>query len=82
MVGLKEALRRILNEPVMFVSVVQSGFALAIGFGMDITKEQLVLIVAFTGTVLAFLARAFVTPNKLAEERVAAGGSPTKPMGV
>ena len=71
--------KRILNEPVVITSLVSSAIALGIGFGLKVTPEQLSLIMAFVGTLLAFLARAAVTPNQLAEERVAQGGSPTVP---
>lgn len=74
-------MRRLLNEPVIIASVVQSGIALAIAFGANVTTEQLAAIMTFTGTVLALLARALVTPNQLAEARVAEGLSPTKPRG-
>jgi hypothetical protein len=70
---------RILNEPVIVASVVQSGLALGMAFGLHLTPEQIASILAFTGTVLALLARAAVTPNQLAEARVAQGLSPTQP---
>jgi hypothetical protein len=70
---------RLLNEPVVITSLIQSGIALGIAFGLTVTPEQLAAIMAFTGTVLAFLARALVTPNQLAEARVAEGLSPTQP---
>lgn len=52
----------------------------AMAFGTSITPEQLAALMMAVEAVLALLTRAIVTPNQLAEARVAAGGSPTKTM--
>jgi len=53
---------RIKNEPVLALGIVQAGLALAVGFGLGFTGEQVGLVVAFTATVLSFIARNRVTP--------------------
>ena len=73
-------MNRLLNEPVLIASLVQSAIGAGIAFGLKVTPEQLAAVLALTGTLLAVLARVFVTPNQLAEARVTAGGRPTVPM--
>lgn len=50
------------REPVAILFVVQTGIALAIGFGLEITNEQMALILTFTGAVLTLITRQQVTP--------------------
>ena len=49
-------------EPVYFLAAVNSILALAVGFGSDVTPEQVGLINAAVAAVLAFLVRRKVTP--------------------
>lgn len=49
------------SEPTLILAVVSSGVALAMGFGLNITKEQAALIQTFVITVLALINRAQVT---------------------
>ena len=56
------------REPAMLLAMVQAGLALAMGFGLALTTEQLSLILAFTATVAGFWTRSKVSP--------AAGTSP------
>ena len=52
----------ITREPVAVLFVVQTGIALAVGFGLDITTEQMSLVLTFTGAVLSLITRQHVTP--------------------
>lgn len=64
MIGnLWEALtKRIGDEPVRTMGVVQSGIALGVGFGVDLSPEQFGLLVSFVAAVLSWLVRKTVTP--------------------
>lgn len=53
---------RIQQEPALTLGVVQALIALAVGFGLDITPEQVGLIVAATAAVLSWITRSNVTP--------------------
>jgi hypothetical protein len=57
--GIKD---RIYNEPVMTLAVVQAGIAMAVGFGLKLSGDQVALVVAFTAAVLGWVARRQVTP--------------------
>lgn len=59
MVGLWQ---RINNEPAVVMAIVQSGLALGLAFGVDLTEEQLGGLLAFTALVLGFATRSVVTP--------------------
>lgn len=48
-------------EPTMVLSVVSAGIALAIGFGANITTQQMGLIMAFAAAVLGLINRSQVT---------------------
>ena len=50
------------REPVLVLSMVQAAIALAVGFGLKISADQLGLIVAFTAAVLGFITRSQVSP--------------------
>lgn len=51
------------TEPVAIVAAIEALLALAIGFGLDVTAEQMALIVAATTAVLALFVRSQVTPT-------------------
>ena len=51
------------REPVLVMAVIQAGIALAVGFGLQWTVEQVTLTVVFSSAVLGLIARAKVTPN-------------------
>lgn len=51
------------TEPVAIVAALEALLALAIGFGLDVTAEQMALIVAATTAVLALFVRSQVTPT-------------------
>ena len=53
---------RIVSEPVMTLGVVQASILLAVGFGLNWTTEQVVLVGAFSAAVLSWVARRQVTP--------------------
>lgn len=51
------------TEPVAIVAAIEALLALAIGFGLDVTAEQMALILAATTAVLALFVRSQVTPT-------------------
>lgn len=51
------------REPAAVLAVVQAGIALAIGFGLHWTGEQVSLVVTFTAVVLGLITRSVVTPT-------------------
>ena len=53
---------RIKNEPVLTLALIQAGIAMAVGFGLAWSGEQVALVVAFTAAVLGWVARSKVTP--------------------
>lgn len=71
---------RLLNEPALISAVINTGLLALIAFGFSLTEPQMLAVMAFVNATLALIVRALVTPNQLAEARVAAGGSPTVPM--
>lgn len=50
------------REPVMTMSVIQAGLALAMAFGFNMTAQQMGSILVFTAAVLGWLTRSKVTP--------------------
>lgn len=50
------------REPALILAAVQAVLALAIGFGLDITTEQVGLILAATAAVFGAITRSKVTP--------------------
>lgn len=75
-----EGLKRVLNEPVLLGAAIRLSILAVMAFGVRVTPEQLAAVMAALEAILALATRAFVTPNHLAEARVAAGGSPTVPL--
>lgn len=50
------------REPVAVQAVIQAAIAMAMGFGFDISPEQMGLILMFTAAVLGLITRQQVTP--------------------
>lgn len=50
------------REPAMILSAVSAVVSLAVGFGLDLTTEQMGLIVAAVSTVIGVVTRQRVTP--------------------
>ena len=50
------------REPVLYLALAQATLALAVGFGLGLTGEQVSAILAFTATVLGLITRFRVTP--------------------
>jgi hypothetical protein len=50
------------REPVAIMYLVQTGIALGVAFGFDLTPEQMAGILAFTGALLTVFTRTQVTP--------------------
>lgn len=48
-------------EPTMILSVVSAGLALVMGFGVNITPQQMGLVMAFASAVLGLINRSQVT---------------------
>lgn len=65
--GLKQL---ITTEPVMVQGLVQAGIAMLVGFGLGWSADQVALVLAFTATLLAVVARTLVTPTVKAEAAV------------
>jgi hypothetical protein len=51
------------REPVLVLAAVQAIVALAVGFGLPLSAEQVSLVVAASAAVLGFVARQQVTPQ-------------------
>ncbi len=49
------------SEPTMLLAVVSAGISLAVGFGANITTQQMGLIMAFAAAVLGLINRSQVT---------------------
>ena len=57
------------REPALILAAVQAAIALAVGFGLSWTAEQVSLVLAFTAAVLGVIARRAVTsPATLAAQ--------------
>lgn len=50
------------REPALILGLVQTLLALGIGFGLDLTGEQVALVLAASAAVLAVITRSQVTP--------------------
>ena len=50
------------REPAMIMAALQSLLALAVGFGLDITPEQIGLILAAVAGVVGLIVRSQVSP--------------------
>lgn len=54
---------RIKHEPVLTLALIQAAVAMAVGFGLGWTGEQVALVTAFAAALLGFIARSRVTPT-------------------
>lgn len=52
------------REPALILNLVGALIALAVGFGLNVTPEQVGLILAATTSVLGFAIRSQVTPTR------------------
>lgn len=52
------------REPALILGLVQTAIALAMGFGLHWTPEQMGLVMAFTSALVALLVRSQVSPLK------------------
>jgi hypothetical protein len=50
------------REPALILAAVQACLAVAIGFGLNVSPEQLALILAATAAVLGLITRSKVEP--------------------
>lgn len=53
---------RITDEPVLTLALIEAALALAVGFGLGWTAEQVSMVVAFSAALLGWVARGAVTP--------------------
>jgi hypothetical protein len=53
---------RISGEPVVTMGLIQAALALAVGFGLHWSAEQVALAVAFSAAFLSFIVRSKVSP--------------------
>jgi hypothetical protein len=51
------------REPVLIMAAIQAGIALAVGFGLSWTGDQVALATVFAAAVLGLIARSRVTPT-------------------
>lgn len=51
------------REPVLWMALIQAILAVAVGFGLHWTGEQVALVTALAAAILAFVSRSQVTPN-------------------
>lgn len=51
------------REPALFLGAIQALLALAVGFGLQLTPEQMALILAASAAIFAVIVRQNVTPN-------------------
>lgn len=72
-------MKRLLNEPTLIAGAIRAILLALTAFGFDLTGDKIAAIMLAVEAVLTLVNRALVTPNQLADERVAAGGSPTVP---
>ncbi len=49
------------REPAILLGLVNAALALAVGFGLSVSAEQVALINAFVGTVISFVIRSQVS---------------------
>jgi hypothetical protein len=72
-------MNRLLNEPTVIAGAIRAIILAGTAFGLQWSAEQVAALMFAVEAVLTVINRALVTPNQLAEARVAAGGSPTVP---
>lgn len=51
------------REPALILGLIQAGLALAIGFGLKLSGEQVALLMAFAAAVASVIVRQNVTPT-------------------
>lgn len=52
------------REPALILGLIAAGIALAIGFGLDISTEQVGLVMAAVTALFAVITRSQVSPTK------------------
>lgn len=50
------------REPALILAAIQAALALAVGFGLNLSAEQITLILAFSAAVFGVITRQNVTP--------------------
>jgi len=70
-------LNRLWNEPTVIAGAIRAIILAAVAFGLGWTGEQIAALMFAVEAILTVFNRSLVTPNHLAERRVADGLSPT-----
>lgn len=52
------------REPALILAALQAALALAVGFGLNLSPEQIALILAFSSAVFGVITRQNVTPTQ------------------
>lgn len=68
------------REPVLVLALLQALIALMVGFGLQVTAEQLALIESFAAALLGFIARQRVTPLGRPRTDAPTGGTVVPPL--
>lgn len=50
------------REPALLLALIQAALALLVGFGLNLTAEQMALLMAFSAALAGFIVRSRVTP--------------------
>lgn len=61
------------REPAVILGLVSAAIALAVGFGLDVTPEQVGLIMAAVTAIIGFVTRSQVTPTASTPRRNESG---------
>ena len=56
------------RHPVYILAVVQAALALAVGFGLQLSGDQVALVMALTTAIVALITNRHVTPNAWLED--------------
>ncbi|MBU6282578.1 hypothetical protein KGQ64_10085 [bacterium] len=51
------------RQPVYILAVIQAALALAVGFGLQLSGDQVALVMALSTAVIALITNRHVTPN-------------------
>jgi hypothetical protein len=55
------------REPAAILGLIQAGLALAVGFGFELSNEQMGLVLAFSAALFAVITRSQVTSSATLE---------------
>lgn len=58
------------REPTMILALIQAGIALAVGFGLPITNEQIGLLLGASAAMIGVVTRTQVYPSAMVEAKL------------